>query len=40
MILRTYESLETRITDYMASQIEDVHNRQLFAYLMESVNEN
>jgi len=28
---------KTRITDYMASQIEDAHNRQLFAYLMESV---
>jgi VWFA-related protein len=28
---------KTRITEYMASQIEDAHNRQLFAYLMESV---
>ena len=28
---------KTRITDYMASQIEDAHNQQLFAYLMESV---
>jgi VWFA-related protein len=28
---------KTRITDYMASQIADAGNRQLFAYLMESV---
>lgn len=28
---------KTRITEYMASQIEDAGNRQLFAYLMESV---
>lgn len=28
---------KTRITDYMASQIADAHNQQLFAYLMESV---
>jgi VWFA-related protein len=28
---------KTRITDYMASQIADAHNAQLFAYLMESV---
>jgi len=28
---------KTRITDYMASQIADAHNKQLFAYLMESV---
>jgi len=28
---------KTRITEYMASEIEDSHNKQLFAYLMESV---
>ena len=28
---------KTRITDYMASRIADGHDRQLFAYLMESV---
>jgi len=28
---------KTRITDYMASEIADAGNRQLFAYLMESV---
>jgi VWFA-related protein len=28
---------KTRITDYMASQVADSGNRQLFAYLMESV---
>jgi VWFA-related protein len=28
---------KTRITDYMASQVADAGNRQLFAYLMESV---
>ncbi|MDX6576791.1 MAG: hypothetical protein QOE96_2744 [Blastocatellia bacterium] len=28
---------KTRITEYMASQIADAHNAQLFAYLMESV---
>jgi len=28
---------KTRITEFMASQVEDAGNRQLFAYLMESV---
>lgn len=28
---------QTRISEYMASQVADAHNQQLFAYLMESV---